>query len=78
MFWKPFLVDGPQTAADGPGPRPAPEDVDGHGDGAEGDEGEADDEHVEEVPAVGHEGPAQCTRDVRAMRIDCRTRLYRL
>ena len=34
-----------------------PENVDGHGDGAKGHKGEADDEHVEEVPAVGKEGP---------------------
>ena len=33
-------------------------------------------QHVEEVPAVGHEGPAQCTRDVRATRIDQLARLY--
>ena len=48
----------------------SPQDVDGHGDGAEGHEREGNNQHVEEVPAVGHEGPVQCTRDIRAMRID--------
>ncbi len=40
----------------------APEHVDGHLDGAKGDEGEGDHHQVEDVPTIFNEGPAKETK----------------
>ena len=44
---------------------PSRHDVDGHGDGAEGDEGQGHDNKVEAVPPVAPEGPAPAAPRMR-------------